>query len=166
MFSALNSDRGSVGIIGGADGPTLNYLMFRLRYLTPIGLTAISLGGALIIAGVFCLLFSNTVGANCSIKTSALSLGVSAMGGAGLCCFLAWLFIAGFGEMSRYPIKYPAIIIGGMVCLALFITLIALYCKQRKSFKSAKGFVIDLLTSILFLPTFFYLFNWVYTLIG
>ena len=126
----------------------------------------IHIGVVLIIAGLFCLVFSKTVKASCSIKTTALSLGISASGAAGLYCFFLWAVIAGFGETLKHPIEFTGSKIGGFICLALFILQIVFYIKQRKAFKSVKGIVIDVLTSILFLPTFFLFFDWLHKLIG
>ena len=163
ILSLMNSDQGSVGIIGGADGPTAQFIT---QSMISYHLLEIHIGVVLIIAGLFCLIFSKTVKASCSIKTTALSLGISATGGVGLFCFLLWLVIIAFGETSKHPIEFTASKIGGFFCLALFILLMVFYIKQRKAFKSVKGVVIDVLTSILFLPTFFLFFDWLHKLIG
>ena len=43
---------------------------------------------------------------NCNIKTTALSLGLSAVGAAGLVCAFLWFSIVSFGEMSKHPTEY------------------------------------------------------------
>lgn len=158
------SQNGSIGIIGGADGPTNIYLTFNL--MRGEGLCAIILGITLIVSSLFCLVFSKTVKNNCSIKTSVLSLGLSAVGAAGLVSFFLWFAIVAFGEMSKYPIEYPLSIILGILCFIVFIALIAIYIKVRKTSWSIKGFIIDVLTSIVCLPAFFFIFSQLYELLG
>jgi len=164
MLTLMNSDQGSIGIIGGADGPTAQFITFR--FLIAPHMMKICFGATLLIAGLFCLVFSKTVKESCSIKTTALSLGISAAGGAGLYCLMIWVIIAGFAGISRHPITYPASIICGLISFALFIMLIVFYIKQRKAYKSVKGVIIDVLTSILFLPAFFCGFEWLYRLLA
>ena len=58
-------------------------------------------------------------------------------------------------SVKKYPISYPASIAGGVLALVLFFTLIVLYCIERvKNFKIV-GNLLDVLTSIIFLPFFF-----------
>ena len=150
----------STGIIGGADAPTYTYILTTLfKGLLP---ALILLGIGLVISSSFCLIFANTVKKCCSIKTSAISIFLSAVGASGLGCALVWLSIVSFGQMSKHPIEYPVSIILGIVCLLAFIALIALYLKCRKANWSIKGIVIDVLTSVIYLPAFFFAFAFLY----
>ena len=162
-LSIYAAQHGSVAIIGGADGPTAIFLTWRLLHDWPAFF--ILLGLSLIISAAFCLLFSKTVTAHCSFKTSALSLSLSAIGGLGLVCVLMWCSIVAFGEMSKHPIAYPVSVLLGILCFFAFIILIALYIKVRKINWSMKGVIIDILTSMVYLPTFFLIFTYIYEII-
>ena len=154
------SQNGAIGIIGGADTPTYEFVVFRIMNGWPF--VAILFGITLIVSALFCLIFSKTVKNNCNIKTTALSLGLSAVGAAGLVCAFLWFSIVSFGEMSKHPIEYPVSILLGIVCFFAFVVLIALYFIARKINWSIKGFCIDILTSVIFLPTFFFAFSYLY----
>ena len=151
---------GAIGIIGGADTPTYEFVVFRILNGWPF--VTILFGSALIISALFCLIFSKTVKNNCSVKTTVLSLGLSAVGAAGLVCAFLWFTIVSFGEMSKHPIEYPVSVLLGIISFLGFIVLIALYLKIRKTNWSIKGFIIDVLTSIIYLPTFFFAFSYLY----
>lgn len=154
------SQNGAIGIIGGADTPTYEFVVFHIMNGWPF--IAILFGITLIVSSLFCLVFSKTVKNNCSIKTSVLSVGLSAVGAAGLVCAFLWFLIVSFGEMSKHPIEYPVSILLGIVCFFAFVVLIALYFEARKINWSIKGFCIDILTSVIFLPTFFFAFSYLY----
>ena len=154
------SQNSAIGIIGGADTHTYEFVVFRIMNGWP--LVAILFGITLIVSALFCLIFSKTVKNNCNIKATVLSLGLSAVGAAGLVCALLWFSIVSFGEMSKHPIEYPVSILLGIVCFFAFVVLIALYFKARKINWSIKGFCIDILTSVIFLPTFFFAFSYLY----
>ncbi len=155
---------GVVGIIGGADTPTYTFMLSALFDGLPFVL--ILLGISLVVSSVFCLLFSKTVRKHCNIKTSIISLGLSGVGALGLVCSFLWFSIVSFGEMSKHPIKYPVSILLGIVCFFAFVVLIAIYLKLRKINWSIKGFIIDVLTSIAYLPAFFFLFSYLYEILG
>ena len=55
------------------------------------------------------------------------SVGIGAFGMMGLLSFFSWLAISTFHEYSRYPNLYPFSVIFGLICLAVFITLIVLW---------------------------------------
>lgn len=154
------SQNGAIGIIGGADTPTYEFVVFRILNGWPF--VAILFGITLIVSALFCLIFSKTVKNNCNIKTTALSLGLSAVGAAGLVCAFLWFSIVSFGEMSKHPIEYPVSVLLGIISFLGFIVLIALYLKIRKTNWSIKGFIIDVLTSIIYLPTFFFVLSYMY----
>ena len=113
---------GAVGIIGGADTPTYEFVVFRVMDGWPF--VAILFGITLIFSALFCLLFSKTVINNCNMKTTVLSLGLSAVGAAGLVCVCIWFVTVAFGEISKYPIKYPASVLLGSLCFFAFVVLL------------------------------------------
>lgn len=152
-LTVLLSDLGghSIGIIGGADLPTFEFVFWREE----ICVTLVALGIPLVLTSLFCLIFPNFVRENFSIKTTALALGISATGCLGLWCVLECLAILAFASPSEHPIAYPASIIVGVLSLILFIILFALYCKARKGEVKIVGIILDVLTGALFLPFFF-----------
>lgn len=154
----------STGIIGGADAPTYTYMVFNLFGGFPLVL--ISFGAGLVVSSAFCFVFHNTVLANCTVKTSLIALVLSGVGASGLGCALVWLSIVSFGQTSKYPIEYPVSILLGTVCFLIFIVLIALYLKIRKANRSVKGFIIDVMTSLIFLPAFFFGFSFLYNIVS
>ena len=162
-LSNRTAQHGSIGIIGGADGPTAIYLTShllgeRLLFIFVLGLTLFLCGG-------FCLVFKRTVTNNCRLKTTALSLIISFFGASGLSCFFIWYSIVTFLEMSMHPIAYPLSIIGGILSLVTFIIAIILYIKARKEHFKIKGIVVDIITSIITLPTFFLVCTEIYNLL-
>ena len=162
LFSEQSAE---TAIIGGAGAPTLQYLVSQTFGVLPY--TLVLLGAAVMISAIFCLLFSKTGQGHCALKTSLVSLGLSATGAAGLCCVLIWAACVAFGGApKRYPVRYPLSIALGMVCLCVFILLGMLYCKLRKDKWSAKGLLIDVLTSILYLPAFFFAFIYLFELVN
>ena len=154
---------GSIGIIGGADYPTITWIISELGFDGYILLLFV-IGIVLFLSGAFCLLFTKTVINNCSLKTTILSLTVSLFSAIGLICFITWYSIVVFHEMSKRPIAHPTSITGGLISLTAVIIAIWFYIKLRKHDLKVKGIVIDILTSIIYLPLFFLFFlelqNW------
>ena len=161
---ALLTGKISSNIIGGAGMPTYSRLFFNEwgGIFPCLALT----GVAMAICGLFNLLFSKTVQSGCSVKTSAIALGLSCVGGLGLGCFFDWFSIVAFHAMDQHPIEYPCSIAVGMASLGGFVALLWWYFKERKQNWSGKGIVLDVLMSILFLPAAFWWFSFFYGLIG
>ena len=162
-LSNYTAQNGNIGIIGGADGPTAIYLTSHL--LDGNLLFTLILGLTLFLCGGFCLTFGRSVINNCSIKTTALSLIISFFGASGLSCFFIWYSIVAFHEMSKHPISYPLSIIGSILSFVAFIITIILYIKARKKNFKIKGIVVDIITSIITLPTFFLVCTEIYNLL-
>ena len=151
---------GSSGIIGGMDGPTYWFILSRLYDGWPIAF--IMLGISVVISSGFCLLFSKTVHTHCNIKTSAISLGLSGVGAAGLVCAIWCFAIGALGGVSKHPIQFPVTMLLGVLCFLAFILLIGLYFMVRMKNWSIIGVIIDVLTSIVYLPAFFWIISYVY----
>lgn len=160
----LSAGQGSVGIIGGADGPTAQFLTMQLLSRWPGCLAFLS--AALVLSGLFCLIFSKTVTHVCSVKTSAVALGLSATGGAGLYCFFLWLAMTAFHETGKHPIAYPVSVAGGLLCLAGFVALLVLYFRERKQKWSWGGLAIDVATAVTYLPAFLCAVSCVHEMLG
>ncbi len=144
---------GAIGIIGGADAPTYTFMLSA--FFDGLPFVLIWLGISLVVSSGFCLLFSNTVKKHCNINTSVISLGLSSVGALGLVCAFLWFSIVSFGS-----------ILLGIVCFFTFVVLIAIYLKKRKINWSIKGFIIDILTSIAYLPAFFFVFSYLYEILS
>ena len=161
-FSNYTAQNGSVGIIGGADTPTL---LFLLQYSNGGLLFASILGLTLFLSGGFCLIFKRVVINNCRLKTTVLSLIISLFGATGLVCFFIWYSIVAFHEMSMHPIAYPCSIFAGLLSLMGFVTAIVFYIRARKTNLQPKGIIIDIITSIITLPTLFLLVAKIYAIL-
>lgn len=161
-FSNYTAQNGSVGIIGGADTPTL---LFLLQYSDGSLLFSFILGLTLFLSGGFCLIFKRVVINNCRLKTTALSLIISLIGASGLVCFFVWYSIVAFHEMPKHPLSYPLSIIVGIILLVAFIITIIFYIRARKENLKVKGIIVDIITSIITLPIFFWLCAEIYNLL-
>ncbi len=143
----------AIGIIGGADGPTAIFITSRIFFGSFLGVL-ITFGIPLVLISLFCLIFPSFVQKNCCLKTTAIALGLSAVGGFGINCFGTWLGTV-MENVKDYSIAYPASIVSGVLALVLFFALLVLYCvARRKNFKIV-GVILDILTSVIYLPFFF-----------
>lgn len=145
---------GGTDVVGGADGPTYQYIATWALGRWPTFL--VLAGGALVLAALFCLIFSNTVRKHCRLPTTLLSLGMSASGVLGLVCLLECATIFAIGSFRRYPIRYPVCVIIGMLCACLLVWLATVYYRVRRKQWSGVGFALDIFTGILYLPGFFW----------
>lgn len=92
-ISNYTAQNGSIGIIGGADGPTAKFLSYSIIWGGMLIYTSI-FGITLTLASLFCLTFHKTVEKHCTLKTTVYSLAISFSGAAGLVCFLLWYSIS------------------------------------------------------------------------
>ena len=113
---------------------------------------------AFIITGVCCLLWRKAMEENCTVSTSLLSLGISAVV-AKLCLnvifWFAVLVFIDFGSLEE-PFRYQFNLEAAFFTVALLIALIALYFKERKKKKKKKGLGIDIGMFVLYWPAFFF----------
>ena len=156
-WSHYTAHHGSIGLIGAADNPP-SYLFALYTMYDGLPLVIFVLGITLFVSSGFCLLFSKTIKTYCNSKSSAISLGLSAAGVLGLICAFMWFTIVTFHEMEKYPIAYPVSILLGILCAVAFVVLLVLYFEVRRMNWSIKGFIIDVLTGIVYLPAFFFVF--------
>ena len=142
VLIAKSGNQGAVGIIGGADGPTAKFITASV--FKNLFLVLKYLGGALILTGIFALLFENTVKNNSTVKTALLSFGLSGLTAAGLGCLFNVLFIVFFSHPDKHPYEYPLSIAVGLICLAVFTVILCLYIKERMKIRKFKGIIIDI----------------------
>jgi len=154
--------KGPIGIIGGADIPTLYYCIY-IAFATPHGAFFFA-GAYLVLISIFCLIFNKTVVNNCNLKSAKNILGVSFCGMAAY-SFLnhanavySGLYIAN-DEMSKMlfseSLLYLCLIIAA-VALAFLIVFIVKYIKSKIADFKIKGFILEialLLTS--FIPFYY-----------
>ncbi len=142
---------GTITLVGVSQTPSSLYME---RVFGSEMICFVLFGAALVLCGLFCLLFSKTVSSCCTLKTTALSLALSAVGAMGMICVLLWYVTTAFGEASQHPIAYPSSLIGGVICLAAFALLLVAYVAARKPRFSFKGVAVDVAAAVLFLPPF------------
>lgn len=140
-----------IAIIGGADMPIFKHLYMLCWSGWPMVVTF--LGGAITLTALFSLIFKNTVKQHCSVKTTVLALSLSAVGGLGLTCVMNAALLSN----GNHPVRYPFMVCLGLLSFVAFVALIIAYLFARKQNRSLKGFVLDALTSIIYLPGFFFL---------
>lgn len=151
---AFDSSGAAGGIIGGAGGPTYEMLMFNLWDGLPFVL--VLLGIPLALTGLVCLAFPKAVDKHCHIPTFLSAIGLSAVGGVGVVCFLEWFTIAALSSPKRYPVAYPLSIAVGSSAFLIFCALLAVYYLQRRKAPSVLGVILDVFTSIMYLPGCFW----------
>lgn len=168
LYKQYISDLGTITLIGAAEtGAELNlYSMFYRGLIDDWPFCLLTLGVALTVTSLFCLIFNKSVENNCNIKTSAISLGISAIGALGILCFLIWLSIVAFNDISSSPIAYSLSKALGIASFALFVILLVFYFVERRKHWSLKGFIIDIFTSVLYLPTFFFAIYYLCEILG
>lgn len=128
-------------------------------YLYYIMITLALFGIAVIITACFCLFFGKTVSKYCKLKTSAISLALSAIVALGLFCLMLFSSCFAFTDPKYHPITFPSSFILGSISFLIFIALLFKYAKLKKYNHSAKAIAIDMLFSFLYVIPFFMLYN-------
>lgn len=145
----------SIGIIGGADGPSYWFLLGNGCYHIPAFL--ISIGFTVFIIGLYGLFLEKALTRYSSPVFTLLSFGISIMIAGGTVCLLTFMMVVAFSnEIHQYPIAGPASALGCFLAFVGIVVLLAFYCKYRKEKMSIKGILLDILLVVLtFLPLFF-----------
>ena len=151
LSALLPSDE--IGIIGGADRPTANFLIAKILK-NGYGLL-ILFGLPTAFCSLFALILSHPIKKCCSIPTSATALGLSACASLGACALLIFASCFIMTDPSKHPIALPASVVCGMIALIGFILLMVLYYKQRNKKHSIPGVFLDVVFSIMYMPAFF-----------
>ena len=141
-------------VIGGADWPTFQFI-YR-NALAGLPALLVQWGVPFAIVGAASLIWGADVRAACTVRTSLLSMGLSATGAVGLYCFINWLAMAAFHERHLYPRAYPFYVSVGLIALCVFLLLLVLYGMSRSKNRSVKGVSFDIVTAVLFLSPFSY----------
>ena len=152
----------ATGIIGGAGSPTYWYVANTVLRGFPLLLDLF--GAAMILTSLPAVFFIKTFQRICSLKTSAITIALSAIGGLGLTCALYCYTIAAFHERSRHPVGYPLSLSMGLISLCAFILLICVYFKARGAKRSVISLIYDVICSILYLPAFFFTSSYIASL--
>ena len=154
----------SVGIIGGADGPTV--IMIAGTFWEGVLPALIALSLSTLLCGLFCLLFSKAVKENCTLKTSGLALVLSACASLLFYCFMLFASCFIMTSPDKHPVTLPLSIAAGVVAAVAFVFLLSVYVKARAEKSSAKGILIDILLFLSYLLPFFFVFDFVRNLIA
>lgn len=164
-FGVLGAEQNeTVGIIGGADGPTV--IMIAGTFWEGVLPTLITFSLSTVLCGLFCLLFSKAVKEHCTLKTSGMALSLSVC--ASLLFYSFLLFASCFIMTSpdKHPVTLPLSIVVGVVAVVAFAFLFAFYVKLRTERPSTKGVLIDILLFLSYLLPFFFVFDFVRNLIA
>jgi len=163
ILLVMVSDSAS-SIIGGMDVPT--YFFLLTHTLDGLMLCVALFGVATSICSLLAVIFYNRLHHICRLKTSCIALCLSAVGGLGLTCATMCYIIGAFNEQAKYPIAYPFSLAIGIVSLFAFAILLYAYYRTRKVCLSFLGVFFDILTSVLYLPAFFFSFSYLVDFIG
>ena len=139
---------------------------FSIRAIKQISFTAILFGGSCTIYGVLGFAFSKQMSKVCSLRTTALSCAVSAITSLGIHCVLSFLSCYFLTNPTRHPIRHPASLILGFICLAIFVLLLNVYYNLRKNNKTKIGFFVDCVTCLTFMPSIYFIIVVTDNLIG
>lgn len=162
LSALLPSDE--IGIIGGADRPTANFLIAKILK-NGYGLL-ILFGLPTAFCSLFALILSHPIKKCCSIPTSATALGLSACASLGACALLSFASCFIMTDPSKHPLALPASVVCGMIALIGFVLLMALYCKLRGKKPSVPGIFFDVVFSLMYMPAFFWSYNILYKLLS
>lgn len=147
----------ATGIIGGADTPTYWHVVKTVLGGFPLWLDLI--GTAMILTSLPAVFFIKSFQRACNLNTSLCTLGISASGGLGLMCVIVSGVYSSLG--APHDDFYFILIFLGLVALFGFLSMICVYFEARAKKSSFLGFIYDVVTSILYLPAFFFLFMFV-----
>ena len=140
------------GIVGGSGKPTYWLIMLSWRYMNGWPMCYILFGGAMLLTAFFRLLFPDEVAKYCPKSTTLVTFGISAFGGSGL---LFW-FLMMITKPSSHPVAVPVYTALAVICFFCFMGLIYFYSFLRSVHESRLGVFLDVVTSILYLPAFFW----------
>ena len=101
-----------------------------------------------------------------SLTTSNVAMALSAVSGLGMVCAMQCMVIAVFGGISAYPIRGPASMVLGGICLLVFFALLVVYMDLRSQRWSLKECLKDIGKSILYMPLFFFGFAIIAEILG
>ena len=158
LFTPKNQT--SVGIIGGADYPTLDLTFFYWQ--RSFYSTISRFGFATIIWGIINHIFSKSVKENCTVKSNLLSLSLSAS----LACALYCFFAATFSEIHKNPLSHLwgsyGFAVGCIFSLFILVFLIISYIISKKTIR----IIYDTTILVLFFYPFITLGNNIYNLLS
>ena len=127
-------------------------------------ITCIMLYGiAFLICGLSMYIFHKTISSQCALKTSFLSICLSATAALGLHCGIVRLSNYMFDELGEHPFSNPASEMGLFVATILFIVFMCFYVKIRYSKPSKIGVIIDVLFAFIYIIPFYYTYLNIHT---
>ena len=152
---------GAIAVIGGVDTKSSAVLMY-----SGLPTVLILFGVSIIICSIFCLIFIKSISNECSVKTSIVSIGISAVISLEIYCILAYISCFFLTSPDRHPIRYPASIIVAGICLIAYVLLLWLYFRHRKSNMSASGVIIDIAFTAMYIVPMFLAYAFIHNTIS
>ena len=120
----------------------------------------------MLISSLLHCIFRKTTQAHCQMKTSVLSVAISAVGALGFYCLLTWGTIVAWDTMAAHPVTYSASTVIGFFSLLAALGLLILYIRERIKTPSVKGVILDVLCAALYFVPFLYIYSTLHTIIG
>ena len=152
----------SVGIIGGTDLPPLFLYKWNSSIFCPISLFSI----ATLICGIITLIFNKSISQNCSIKSSAYALSISALIALTFFCFITFVFIGNWHD------AYVTLSISHIFCLLIAllslmgcIILAVSYTKKYICDKKYKRIIFDIAIIFFYFVPFLIFYSYLHSLL-
>jgi hypothetical protein len=147
--SAMNGDKASVGIIGGADSPTAILVLRTMNLWLKV---LIYYGFVTAVCALFSLIFPRFVKRVCRINTTLIALGLSTVGAIGFSASVMLASCFFLTSPEKHPIRYPVSGVACVIALCAFVFLMWLYTRFRRENKSVPGFFLDVAVALLYFP--------------
>lgn len=119
----------------------------------------LAFGGVTVFCALLGWIFHKKTIKWCSLKTTTVAMGISAMGSLGIQCVLSFLSCYFLSSPAKHPIRHPASVCVGMIALCVFVLLAYLYIKLRKDNKSLPGILLDVGLGLVYLAPFFFVWG-------
>lgn len=131
------------------------YLAYYFKILVNSVKFGLVFGGSMtVLWGLAGLLFPEQIHGKCGLKTSVVALSISAIVSLGLYCVNLFFSCYFLTDPSEHPIRLPASVILGAVCLLIFMGLLYIYRKRREKNMSKSGITLDFMLMLSYLPVF------------
>lgn len=119
----------------------------------------LAFGGVTVFCALLGWIFHKKTIKWCSIKTTTVAMGISAMGSLGIHCVISFLSCYFLSSPAKHPIRHPASVCVGMIAFCVFLLLAYLYIKLRKENQSVSGILLDVGLGLVYLAPFFFVWG-------
>ena len=160
IITSVNSP--SVGIIGGTDLPPLFLYKWNSSIFCPISLFSI----ATLICGIITLIFNKSISQNCSIKSSAYALLISALISLTFYCIIAYIFIGSWHDTNvTFSASHFICILLALLSLIGCIILGISYAKKYICDKKYKRIIFDIAIIFFYFVPFLIFYSYLHSLL-